>query len=133
MKKIILIIIIVVLIAIAGYVIGYKVGQSAYNENLSQEEISKHEAHEEGVDEEHEHDHFVEIEGSAMRALTVQEIADLWEIDSEILLLKIIEEFGLQGDYAVDTILDEIRESEYKFSPAMIKDFAEEIKTQNAN
>ena len=31
-----------------------------------------------------EHDHSVEIEGSDMKSLTVQDVADLWEIDAEV-------------------------------------------------
>jgi hypothetical protein len=77
--------------------------------------------------EEHEHEHSVEIEGKEMRDLTVQEVADLWEIDSGVLLSGIIEEFGLKENYNEDSILEDIRE-EYKFSPALVKDMAEEIK-----
>ena len=80
--------------------------------------------------EEHEHDHSVEIEGSEMRSLTVQEVADLWEIDANLLLSGIIAEFDLKETYTVNTVLDEMRE-EYKFSPAIIKDMAEELKKQN--
>ena len=75
------------------------------------------------------HDHSVEIEGSEMKSLTVQEVADLWEIDSEVLLLKIITEFELDENYTIYSILEEMRE-EYAFSPALIKDMAEEIKQQ---
>ncbi|MCK4927288.1 MAG: hypothetical protein KAS11_02390 [Candidatus Aenigmarchaeota archaeon] len=74
-----------------------------------------------------EHDHSVEIEGSEMKFLTVQEVADLWEIDAEILLAGIIAEFDLKGNYTVDTVLEDMRD-EYAFSPAQIKDMAEEIK-----
>ena len=83
-------------------------------------------------DHEHDddHDHSVEIEGSDMKSLTVQEVADLWEIDSEILLSRIITEFDLKGSYSVDTVLEDIRQAEYKFSPAQIKDMAEDIKQQ---
>lgn len=80
--------------------------------------------------EEHAHDYSVEIEGSEMRSLTVQEVADLWEIDANLLLSKIIAEFDLKETYTVNTALDEMRE-EYKFSPAIIKDMAEELKKQN--
>lgn len=80
-----------------------------------------------------DHDHSVEIEGKDVRSLTVQEVADLWEIDSEILLSGIITEFDLKGSYTVNTVLEDIREAEYKFSPALIKDMAEEIKTGNTN
>jgi len=76
------------------------------------------------------HDHSVEIEGKDLKFLTVQEVADLWEIDSEVLLSRIIIEFDLKESYAIDTVLEDIRE-EYPFSPAIIKDMAEEIKQQN--
>lgn len=76
-----------------------------------------------------EHDHSVEIEGSEMKSLTVQEVAELWEIDSGILLSEIIEEFDLKESYTVDSVLEDMRD-EYAFSPAMIKDMAEEIKQQ---
>ena len=80
-------------------------------------------------DDDHEHDHSVEVEGKDMKLLSVQEVADLWEIDSEVLLQRIILEFDLKESYTVDSILEDLRE-EYKFSPAMIKDMAEEIKQQ---
>ncbi|MCK4997291.1 hypothetical protein KAS08_03220 [Candidatus Pacearchaeota archaeon] len=76
---------------------------------------------------EDEHDHSVEIEGSEMKILTVQEVADLWEIDSEVLLSKMISQFDLKESYTADSVLEDIRE-EYAFSPALIKDMAEEIK-----
>jgi len=79
-----------------------------------------------------EHDHSVEIEGKEMKLLTVQEVADLWEIDSEVLLLRIITEFDLKERYTVNNVLEDIRE-EYPFSPAMIKDIAEDIKQQGAS
>jgi hypothetical protein len=82
--------------------------------------------------EEHEHndEHSVEIEGSELKDLTVQQIADLWEIDSEIFLSRIITEFSLKENYNTNTILELMRE-EYAFSPALIKDMAEELKQGN--
>jgi reverse gyrase len=77
------------------------------------------------------HDHSVEIEGKDMKLLSVQEVADLWEIDSQVLLQDINQEFELKSNYTTNSILEEIRE-EYKFSPAQIKDMAEEIKQQGA-
>ncbi|MCK5490604.1 MAG: hypothetical protein KAI67_02055 [Candidatus Pacebacteria bacterium] len=138
MKKIILIIIAIVLGVIVGYTIECSTIELATQKNISEEDtakeiISENEKHEEHEDdEEHEHDHFMEIEGSAMKALTVQKVADLWEINADVLLLEIIAEFDLQGNYTVETILEEIRDAEYKFSPAIIKDLAEETKNQNA-
>jgi len=98
-------------------------------ENVTTEETESEHEH----DEDHEHDHSVEIEDSAMKALSIQEVADLWEIDSEVLFSEIVIEFDLQGDYTVDTILEEIREAEYKFSSAIIKDLAEKIKNPTIN
>ncbi|MCK5625065.1 hypothetical protein KAI04_04450 [Candidatus Pacearchaeota archaeon] len=82
--------------------------------------------------EEHEHgdEHSVEIEGKEVKDLTVQQVADLWEINSEILLFKIVNEFELEVSYTTNTVLDVIRD-EYAFSPALIKDMAEEIKQEN--
>ena len=77
-----------------------------------------------------EHDHSVEIEGSAMKSLTVQEVANLWEINGEKLLLRIVTEFDLERSYTTHTVLEDIR-GEYSFSPALIKDIAEEIKQEN--
>jgi len=79
-------------------------------------------------DDDYLHDHSVEVEGSEMRQLTVEQVADLWEIDSQKLLDKIVEEFNLKGDYTPETVVDVMR-LEYKFSPAIVKDIAEEIKT----
>ena len=90
--------------------------------------LNKEDKHEH--DEDHEHDHSVEIEGSAMKNLTVQEVADLWEINSEKLLDRIIQEFDLQENYTTETTLEYIRDTEYKFSPAIIKDIAEEMKNE---
>ena len=81
-------------------------------------------------DHDDEHDHSVEIEGSDLRTLTVQEVAELWEIDVEELFSKIMTEFNLKGSYTVDSNLEDIR-NEYKFSPAQIKDMAENIKQQD--
>ena len=75
------------------------------------------------------HEHSVEIEGKDLKYLTVRAVADLWEIDSEVFLSRIITEFELKENYTVDTVLEDIRE-EYAFSPALIKDMAEEIKQQ---
>ena len=131
MKKIILIITVVVaLVVVAGCAVESTAVEEDVQENISQEEIAAKDEGCEEADEEHEHDHSVEIEGSEMKALSVREVADLWEINSEVLLSKIIAEFDLQKEYTISTTLEEIRQAEYKFSPAIIKDIAEEIKGQ---
>ena len=126
MKKIILIIaMVIVLVAVAGCAAENPAVVEQVQESITEEEIECEEA-----EHEHEHEHSVEIEGKEMKALSVQEVADLWEIDPEVLLSKIIDEFDLQKEYTVDVTLEEIRQAEYKFSPAIIKDLAEEAKSQ---
>ena len=122
MKKVILIaVMVVVLIAVAGCTAENPTVVEEVDEGMIEEANEEHE---------HEHDHSVEIEGSEMKALSVQEVAALWEIVSEVLLSKIIAEFDLQKEYDINTTLEEIRQAEYKFSPAIIKDLAEEAKSQ---
>ena len=134
MKKIILITVIAaILVAVGGCAAENPAVEEEVQESITKEEIISEDEGCEETDEEHEHEHSVEIEGREMKALSVQGVADLWEIDSEVLLSKIVAEFELQGDYTVDTTLDEIRNAEYKFSPAIIKDLAEEVKSQNIN
>ena len=77
------------------------------------------------------HDTSVEIEGKDMKYLSVQEVADLWEIESELLLESMILEFDLQEEYTVNSILEDVR-AEYPFSPAIIKVLAEDIKFPEA-
>jgi len=63
-----------------------------------------------------------------MKALfLISIIALIIQIDSEVLLSKMLTEFNLKKSYTVDAVLEDIRE-EYPFSPAIIKDMAEEIK-----
>lgn len=73
------------------------------------------------------HNYSIEIEGSVMKKLTVGEVAYLWDIDANTLLDRMIEEFDLKNEYTIDSVLDDIR-LEYPFSPALIKNMAEEIK-----
>ena len=75
-----------------------------------------------------DHDFSVEISGKAMKELTIQQIADLWEIDSNTLLDSIEEEFNLDNEYTTDNILEDLR-AESKFSPSQVKAIAETIKT----
>lgn len=77
-------------------------------------------------------EYFVEIEGQEMKALTINEIAELWEIDPEALLVNIIKEFDLRSEYTINTVLEDMRD-EYKFSPAQIKDIAEDLRINNSS
>ncbi len=128
------IVIIIVITGFLGAILGINYAKENSTENNIQNTTENvvpeklEDEHEHEHDEEHEHDHSVEIEGSEMKRLTIQEVADLWEIDSEKLLDGIIQEFDLKGNYTTETTLEYIRDEEYKFSPAIIKDLAEEIK-----
>ncbi len=78
------------------------------------------------------HDYSVEVEGKLMKQFTITEIANLWEIDDEVLLAGIISEFDLIRDYGTESILDDLR-LEVPFSPAQIKQIAERIKVENSS
>lgn len=135
-KKIIIILVVIILVVITGYALKHLVTEltTQTNTNITENEaLSEHEEHEENMDEDDEHDHSVEIEGSEMKNLTIKEVADLWDIDAKILLSEIIAEFDLKNNYTVNTVLEEIRDAEYKFSPAIIKDIAEKIKNSQIN
>ncbi len=132
---------ILIILAVAGLlgtilIMNYPKENSTENniqntENVVPEKLEDEHEHDEEYDHDHEHDHSVEIEGSEMKRLTIQEVANLWEIDSEKLLNGIIQAFDLKGNYTTQTTLEYIRDEEYKFSPAIIKDLAEEIKNQS--
>ncbi|MCK4532709.1 hypothetical protein KAU39_02895 [bacterium] len=99
-------------------------------EKTEDDKAAQQKVHKKEVEEGHEHDYSVEIEGKKMKTLTVRKVADLWKINPETLLAKIIDEFNFKGNYTIDTVLEKMRE-EYKFSPSIIKDIAEKIKTNN--
>jgi len=108
-------------------------GQSDPSTEVGDEEASEGTSEEPGSteltdsSENSEGEYAVEIEGSEMKLLTIKEIAQLWNIDENTLLSEIVFSFELNGNYDVDTVLEDMR-SEYKFSPALIKDIAESIK-----
>ena len=131
---------IAVALLIAGVIIGLglsSIDTESNSQNIEvEEEVVQNQEDQANDQEEHaedEHDYTVEVEGSAMKALTVVEVAELWEIDPELLLEDIVQEFDLQEEYTIETTLEEIREREYKFSPSIIKDLAEALKTENAS
>lgn len=128
--KILILIIIIIILSTGIYFATNKTEEKENTSSVITEASEKNSEDEENEKhtEGEEHDHSVEIEGSDMKMLSIQEVANLWEIDAEILLKKMITEFELSGTYTIDTQLEDIRNAEYKFSPAMIKDFAETLK-----
>jgi len=69
-----------------------------------------------------------EIKGQELKTMTIEQIAEKWEINSNILLNGIIDTFGLKGSYNDENLLDDLRQ-EYRFRPAEIKMIAETIKS----
>lgn len=76
--------------------------------------------------ESYEDEYSVDISGQDMKLLSIEEIANLWEVDSEVLLSEIEAAYELTGDYTTRSVLNELRE-EYAFSPAQVKDIAESL------
>ena len=68
-----------------------------------------------------------EVTGQEMKSMTISEIADLWEIDAQILLDDIINEYELKQEYTIDTILGDIT-AETSYKPRRIKELAEALK-----
>jgi hypothetical protein len=91
-------------------------------EDLEYEESASDHSH-----DDHDEHYSVEIEGSEIKKLTIQEVAELWEIEAECLLNHTIAEFDLKNEYTKLSTVEDLR-AEYKFSPAQIKDIAEKIK-----
>ena len=69
-----------------------------------------------------------EITGQALKSMTIEQIAEKWEISADTLLIGIMDAFGLKGNYNIGNLLDDLRQ-EYRFRPAEIKVIAENIKS----
>jgi hypothetical protein len=107
----------------------YKIGEySTVTPTIATTETPKVTASESTEDEEYS----VEVEGQVMKTLTIQQIADMWKIDSNKLLAEIIRTYSFKNSYTTSTVLDDMR-AEYKFSPSQIKDIAEAIKNNTNN
>jgi len=77
-----------------------------------------------------EEDYSVEISGSQLKNMTITEIAQLWNIDDNQLLLKLIENLLLEGQYNTQNTINDLR-AEMRFSPSLVKMVAEELKIQS--
>lgn len=70
----------------------------------------------------------VQVSGAELRGMTINEIANLWEIDATTLLNKLIDTFDLKETYTINSTVNDLR-LEYRFSPFEIKDMADQLKT----
>jgi len=79
-----------------------------------------------------EEEYSMEIPGSRMRTMTIDEIAQLWDIDANQLLNKLKEDLLLNTDYNINNTVDDLR-AEVRFSPSIIKGVAENLKKQKSS
>jgi len=93
------------------------------------EEITKDDSHQENTVISHEEEYSVEISGSKMKNMTIDEIAQLWEIDANQLLSRLKEDLLLKMDYSINNTVDDLR-AEVRFSPSIIKGVAQNLKQQ---
>ncbi len=77
-----------------------------------------------------EEEYSVEISGNQLKVMSINEIAQLWEINANSLLQKLKENLLLVNDYTVNSTINELR-AEMHFSPSLVKITAEELKTQD--
>lgn len=77
-------------------------------------------------EEEHDEMYSVEVSGQEMKEMTLQEIADAWNVDVNKMIYDLKEAFNLNGDYASTDMLEAMRD-EYKFSPAQAKAVVENL------
>ena len=69
----------------------------------------------------------VQVSGAELRAMTIADIANLWEIDATTLLNEIVNTFNLKQTYTIENTLNDLR-GDYHFSPFQIKDIANNLK-----
>ncbi len=77
-----------------------------------------------------EEEYSVEISGSKLKNMTIQEVAQLWEIEAEELLSKLKKGLLLTQDYTIENTIDDLR-NEMRFTPSIVKRVAEELKKQS--
>jgi len=68
------------------------------------------------------------VNGMEMKTMTITDVATLWGIDADQLLINIKNEFKLTQEYNTNNTIDDLR-GEYRFSPYQIMEIAERIKT----
>ena len=68
------------------------------------------------------------VSGMEMKTMTIEKLAQVWEIDANQLLKGIKNEFKLTEEYNINNTIDDLR-GEYRFSPYQIMEIAQRIKT----
>jgi len=87
--------------------------KSTYTSNISEEEYS------------------VEISGSKLKNMTIEEVAQLWGIEASQLLNKLKIGLLLEQDYTIENTIEDLRRERH-FSPSIVKRVAEDLKKQNS-
>jgi len=95
------------------------------------EEIKKDDSSQKSTVTFPEEEYSVEIPGSRMKTMTIDEIAQLWGIDANQLLNTLKEDLLLKMDYSINNTVDDLR-AEVRFSPSIIKGVAENLKKQKS-
>ncbi|GAB4114758.1 MAG: hypothetical protein Kow00103_08980 [Candidatus Caldatribacteriota bacterium] len=62
----------------------------------------------------------------ALKNMTITKIADLWGVDADTLLAKIVETFNLTGTYSTTNTLNDLR-AEYRFAPYQVREIIENL------
>jgi len=73
-------------------------------------------------------EYLVHTNGRELKAMSIGELAQVWGIDSGLLLNELVKEFNLEKTYNINNTIDDLR-GEYRFSPYQIMEIAERIKT----
>ena len=68
----------------------------------------------------------IKVSGSELKAMTIADVAKLWEIDASSLLNEIINAFNLKNTYTFENTIDDLR-GEYRLSPFQIKEIADRL------
>ena len=68
----------------------------------------------------------IKVSGSELKAMTIADVAKLWEIDASSLLNEIINAFNLKNTYTFENTIDDLR-GEYRLSPFQIKEIADKL------
>jgi len=96
------------------------------------EEIIKNDNSQKNTVTSPEEEYSVEIPGSRMKTMTIDEIAQLWDIDATQLLNKLKGDLLLKMDYSINNTVEDLR-AEVRFSPSIIKGVAENLKKQKSS
>ncbi len=64
---------------------------------------------------------------ATLKNMTIAKIAELWGVDADTLLTKIVETFNLEEDYTLGSTINDLR-SEYHFAPYQIREIIDSLR-----